>query len=52
MNEGYDTSLMPGWKDGSVGYHTDGDIIDANGLVQNAGISQRRPMAKLVDQVI
>ena len=29
VNEGYDTCKLPGWKDGSVGYHTDGNLYDA-----------------------
>lgn len=27
VNEDYSTSKMPGWKKGSVGYHTDDGII-------------------------
>ena len=29
VNERYNTSKMPGWKNGSVGFHTDGTIFDA-----------------------
>jgi len=29
VNDGYDTSKMPGRKSGTVGYHTDGNIYDA-----------------------
>lgn len=27
VNEDYDTSTMPGWESGSVGYHIDDGII-------------------------
>ena len=30
VNEGYDTCRMPGWLDGSVAYHTDGNLYDAD----------------------
>ena len=29
VNEGYDTSKMPLWENGTVGYQTDGNIYDA-----------------------
>ena len=29
VDERYNTSKMPGWKNGSVGFHTDGTIFDA-----------------------
>lgn len=29
VNEGYNTSKMPGWENGTVGYYTDGSICDA-----------------------
>lgn len=33
VNEGYDTSKMPGWENGTVGYQTDGNIYDAENKV-------------------
>lgn len=30
VNEGYDTCRMPGWLNGSVAYHTDGNLYDAD----------------------
>jgi len=30
VNEGYNTSKMPGWENGTVGYQTDGNICDAD----------------------
>jgi len=29
VDERYDTSKMPGWKNGTLGFHTDGTIFDA-----------------------
>lgn len=30
VNEDYNTSKMPGWENGTVGYQTDGHICDAD----------------------
>lgn len=29
VNEGYNTSKMPGWENGTVGYYSEGIIFDA-----------------------
>ena len=47
VNEGYDTSEMPGWNVGTVGYQSDGEIWDAENSIlsrQTKGIFKK--MAK------
>lgn len=42
VNEGYNTSKMPGWEGGTVGYQTDGNICDAEN--SNRGRKTKGPM--------
>ena len=45
VNEGYDTSIMPGWEDRTVGYLTNGGIYHAeSGILgsQTKGINNKK----------
>lgn len=42
VNKDYDTSTMPGWESGSVGYHTDdGIIFQDNNKKETEGIYKK-----------